>query len=80
MESESIFCVTADVILPEISRGTKHGKVLKLAVQVESLGSAMLKANQKSQVREFSQVREYKQKSFNLLSTYYVLAQCWCGV
>lgn len=29
MESEAIFCVIADVILPEISRGTKPGKGLE---------------------------------------------------
>lgn len=50
-----------------------------LAVQVKSLRSAMLRANQKSHVWEFSQVSEYNHQSFNkhLLSTYYLLAQFW---
>ena len=75
MEPEFIFCVTADVEVPEISRGTKHGKGLR--VQVESLSSVVLKANQKSQVWEFNQVRECNHQSLNkyLLSICYILAQ-----
>lgn len=62
MEPESIFCVTADVEVPKISRGTKHGQGL----ETDSPGSGVLKANQNlSQVWEFSQVREWNHQSLN---------------
>lgn len=76
MEPKSIFCVNVLVEVPEISRGIKHDKGLEIDSPGWSHASAVLKASQKSEEWEFSQVRKCNHPSLiNYLLSTYVSAQ-----